>query len=71
MTKPTDLERRDRRTFLRGIAGAGAATTALVMGAGGAGNAAEAEDGREEPAAERKGYHVTPHIKTYYDKAQF
>lgn len=72
MTKPADPKGYDRRMFLRGVAGAGATTTVLVMtgrAVAGGGEAPEAGQGAEQAAA--KGYHVTSHIKTYYDKAQF
>ncbi len=72
MTKPTDPKGRDRRMFLRGVAGAGATTTVLVMtgnAVAAGGEATEAHEDGEQAGA--KGYHVTSHIRTYYDKAQF
>jgi len=58
--------------FLRGVAGAGAGTTVLVMtgsAVAGGGEAPAAGQGEQQAAA--RGYHETSHIRTYYDKAQF
>lgn len=71
MTKPADPKGYDRRTFLRGLAGAGAATTALALAGGAVGDTGEPETTRSEAQPERKGYRVTAHIRTYYDKAGF
>ncbi|MDZ7750394.1 MAG: formate dehydrogenase [Gammaproteobacteria bacterium] len=72
MTTPADPKGHDRRMFLRGVAGAGATTTVLVMtgsAVAGGGEAPETAQGAEQGASQ--GYHVTSHIETYYDKAQF
>ncbi|MGD8309013.1 MAG: hypothetical protein PVG98_06185 [Chromatiales bacterium] len=71
MTKPADSKGYDRRTFLRGLAGAGAATTALALAGGAVGDAGEPESAQSEAQPEREGYRLTPHIRTYYDKARF
>ena len=59
-----------RRKFLSGVVATGGATTALLtMGA-----IADSESETQTPAAaseqKPKGYHVTSHIRTYYEKAQ-
>lgn len=58
-----------RREFLGGVLAGSAATALLVMGAADADKPASAAD---SPQAEQKpeGYHLTPHIETYYRKAQ-
>ncbi len=68
MTRKTPIRTEDRRRFLKELAVAGG-TTALIAMTGRA--AAAAPD--DEPAAgepEQKGYHVTPHVQTYYRKAR-
>lgn len=58
-----------RREFLKGAAVMGGAATLAVVAKGAAASAPE-----ETPVTtpERpKGYHVTPHIRQYYDKARF
>jgi hypothetical protein len=68
--KHNDAVKAGRREFLKGVAVAGgAATVAAAAGVSVAG-ARDAE--RKEPEAPKSaGYHVTPHIATYYEKAQF
>lgn len=68
MTESSDPK--GRRTFLRGLAGVGATTTVFVV-AGGRVTEAPAADREAEAPAEPRGYRLTPHIKTYYDKARF
>ncbi|MGB5623379.1 MAG: twin-arginine translocation signal domain-containing protein [Gammaproteobacteria bacterium] len=61
-------ETRNRREFLKGLATVGGAT-ALAAVSGTAVAAQPPIDARaEKPRAE--GYHVTPHVRTYYDKAR-
>ena len=59
-----------RREFLKGAAVVGGAASLAVVARGGA--AAVREDVKEAaPAPEAsKGYHETPHIRTYYDLAR-
>lgn len=58
-----------RRGFLKGaamVSGAAAASTLASGASAGVTPAAEAQ--KPEPA---KGYHVTAHIRDYYEKARF
>ena len=58
----------NRRKFLRDIATAGG----LAAVAGSAGAVAAEPAATAEPLAKpATGYHVTPHISKYYDKARF
>ena len=61
----------DRRGFLKGVAVAGgaAAASAMVTETANAGMASQraASKEKEQP----KGYHLTPHILDYYEKARF
>lgn len=64
--KPT---RTSRREFLKGAAVMGGAATLAVVARGGA--AAAPQGSRvAAPPDKPKGYHVTPHIQQYYDKAR-
>lgn len=58
-----------RREFLGGVLAGGAATALLAVGAVDANKQALAAD---SPQVEQKpeGYRLTPHIETYYQKAQ-
>lgn len=60
-----------RRGFLKGVAVAGgaAAASAVVTEAANAGIATSPVD--EKAQQDAKGYHVTPHILEYYEKARF
>ncbi|MEJ2515624.1 MAG: twin-arginine translocation signal domain-containing protein [Gammaproteobacteria bacterium] len=61
------VDPKSRREFLRGLAVAGGAT-AMVAVAGRSYAAPVEVKAPAKPAA--KGYHETPHIRTYYDKAR-
>lgn len=72
MSKRAEATRKDRREFLKkGMAALGGAATLAVAGRAGAAVEVpakpEAAAGPDTPA----GYHVTPHISEYYDKARF
>lgn len=69
MSKKSKAVRSSRREFLKGAAVmSGAATLAVVA----KGAAAKAPEEAPVTTPERpKGYHVTPHIQQYYDKARF
>jgi hypothetical protein len=81
MSRKSSSYTADRRTFLKKLAAAGGATAAVaVSGAAGGATAAVAVSGRaavaspvrdeaSEPARE-KGYHETPHIRSYYRSAR-
>jgi nitrous oxide reductase len=61
-----------RRTFLKAVAIAGGAVTVVAAGARVvAADAATAQTPAPQQRPAARGYHVTPHIRTYYDKAGF
>ena len=64
MSRKTQSYTEERRTFLKTMAVAGGATAAVVL----TGRAAFAapEQNLSPKAAENRGYHETPHIRTYY-----
>ncbi len=67
-SKPLTESRRD---FLRkGVAVVGGAATLAVAGSGGA-NERATEEVEQGSQPSQKGYHVTPHIRDYYEKARF
>lgn len=62
---------RGRRDFLKGMVVAGGAATAGVAVAGAITDAEAEPDVAAKPEVKRKGYHLTPHVRTYYDRARF
>ncbi|KPK60963.1 MAG: hypothetical protein AMJ59_03015 [Gammaproteobacteria bacterium SG8_31] len=69
MSSKPRSETKGRRAFLTQLAAVGGATATIAVT-----GRAVAAPGTEEatPAApEAKGYRVTPHVSTYYDKARF
>lgn len=68
MTRKSQVEKKSRRTFLKELAVAGGAAAVAS-----AATTASAEPtpvaSNEKPNA--KGYHLTPHINRYYQKARF
>ena len=67
MSLKTHVETNGRRRFLKGLAMASGATAMVV--ATGTSVAAPAATPVSKPAA-AKGYHETPHIRNYYQKAR-
>jgi len=61
-------QNKSRRAFLKEIATVGGAT-ALAAASGGV-VAAEVNTAKPVEQAKSRGYHVTPHIRTYYNKAR-
>ena len=61
------VDKKTRREFLKGLAVAGGAT-AMVAVTGRAYAEPTESEAPAKPAA--KGYHETPHIRTYYQKAR-
>ena len=57
--------RRRRFLFALGVSGAGAAAASAAPGVSATVAPAEAQ-----PASESRGYHVTDHIRNYYDSAR-
>ena len=68
MTRESQGDKKSRRTFLKELAVAGGAA-AVVSAAGTANAAPTPATSNEKPNA--KGYHLTPHINRYYEKARF
>ncbi|MGD8976447.1 MAG: twin-arginine translocation signal domain-containing protein [Gammaproteobacteria bacterium] len=67
MSRKALSESNNRREFLKGLATVGGAT-ALAAVTGSAVAAEPAAKPTEKPRTE--GYHVTPHVRAYYDKAR-
>ena len=67
MSLKMQMESNGRRRFLKGLAMAGGAA-AVAAATGTAVAAPEAAPVSKPETA--KGYHVTPHIRTYYQKAR-
>jgi nitrous oxide reductase len=68
MSHKTQSHTEQRRAFLKTMAVAGSATAAVVLT--GRAAAASPEQDLSPGAAENRGYHETPHIRTYYRKAR-
>ncbi|MCW8845791.1 MAG: twin-arginine translocation signal domain-containing protein [Gammaproteobacteria bacterium] len=68
MTRKSQVDSTSRRTFLKELALAGGATA--IVSATGTVNAAPITTA-PEVKSDAKGYHLTPHINQYYDKARF
>ncbi len=68
MSRKSRTNTEDRRAFLKRLAAAGGASAAVAL-AGRSAVAAPAEDAEPDKPVER-GYHETPHIRTYYSKAR-
>lgn len=61
-----------RRGFLKGVAATGGAVAASAVVSETANSAVPPESKAEQGAQDtHKGYHVTPHILDYYEKARF
>jgi hypothetical protein len=66
MSLKIQTESNGRRRFLKGLAVAGGATAMVVA----TGTAVAAPEVAPASKPEAKGYHETPHIRTYYQKAR-
>lgn len=72
MSKKLQRPRRDRRTFLKGVAAAGGATAVAVAGGAAVADVSSKNTAKAEAEApESKGYRETDHIREYYRLAQF
>jgi len=72
MKKRAEGVHEGRRGFLKNAAVIGGAATAAAAGGGAlAGAPTPREDGDKAEAPRARGYHETPHIRTYYEKARF
>ena len=70
MTKRSRVARAGRRNFLKGAVLTGAAA-AVAAATGSALAGTPAKTGAKPSPASKRGYHVTPHIAEYYEKARF
>ncbi len=68
MSRKSRTNTEDRREFLKQMAVAGGATAAVALTAGAV--AAEPEPAAVAAKEEPRGYHETPHIRTYYRTAR-
>ena len=68
MSRKSSSYTADRRTFLKKLAAAGGATAAVAV-SGRAAVASPEQGNTPEPARDR-GYHETPHIRSYYRSAR-
>jgi hypothetical protein len=68
MSRKSSSYTADRRTFLKKLAAAGGATAAVAV-SGRAAVASPVQDKASGPARD-KGYHETPHIRSYYRSAR-
>ncbi|MGA7799915.1 MAG: transcriptional initiation protein Tat [Gammaproteobacteria bacterium] len=71
MSSKADVLHRSRRAFLSVLGMAGGAATVFALGRGMVGNDSPERAETPKPAAQSTGYHLTEHIRTYYDKARF
>ena len=72
MSKRSKPVKKSRRDFLlQGAAVAGGAATLALVGRTGASEPQTHAVERNASKPASKGYHVTPHIQEYYDKARF
>ncbi|MFQ5936848.1 MAG: twin-arginine translocation signal domain-containing protein [Acidiferrobacterales bacterium] len=69
MSRKSKPARKSRREFLKGAAVVGSAATLAAVAGGGAASVQEAKE-VVKTSDKSKGYHVTPHIRTYYDLAK-
>jgi len=71
MSKKLERPRRDRRTFLKGVAAVGGATAVAVAGGAAVADvSSEKAPKAEAKSPESKGYRETDHIREYYRLAQ-
>ncbi|MDX1513750.1 MAG: hypothetical protein R3174_08395 [Gammaproteobacteria bacterium] len=71
MSNKLQKPRRDRRTFLKGVAAAGGATAVAVAGGAAVADVSPGKSPETEAKApESKGYRETDHIREYYRLAQ-
>jgi hypothetical protein len=68
MSRKSSSYTADRRTFLKKLAAAGGATAAVAMS--GRAAVASPEQGTASEPDRQKGYHETPHIRSYYRSAR-
>jgi len=61
----------NRRSFLKGVAAAGGAVAASTVMTETANAAVPGEPAVDDANEKAQGYHVTPHILEYYEKARF
>ncbi len=69
MSTRSRSETKGRRAFLKQLAAVGGATATVAVA--GRAVAAPGIEPAEVAKPEAKGYRLTPHVATYYDKARF
>jgi len=69
MSTKSRSETKGRRAFLRQLAAVGGATATVAVA--GRAVATPGVESTAVPEPESKGYRVTEHVATYYDKARF
>ena len=67
----SEARTRGRRAFLRSMAAAGGAAAVAAASEVSVVQAASTQESPEPLAAKARGYHMTPHIETYYRLAEF
>ncbi len=72
MSNKTQRPRRDRRSFIKGVAAAGGATAVAVAGGAAVADVLpdEAPQAQANASPEKKGYRETEHVKKYYRLAR-
>jgi hypothetical protein len=71
MTKDLYGMQPGRRQFLKGMAVIGGTTVFVAIAKDAVTEVSTQIDETAETKPESKGYHVTPHIEKYYEKARF
>lgn len=71
MSHHSRSEKLSRRGFLKSAAVAGGAATVTAWGPQVQAGVEEQPRAQREKAPSSKGYHETPHIREYYEKARF
>lgn len=71
MSKKAKPATSNRREFLKGVAIMGGTATLAMVGKAQASEAPPDTAKQNVPTPESKGYHVTPHVAEYYNKARF
>ncbi len=70
MSNKTQRPRRDRRSFIKGVAAAGGVTAVAVAGGAAVANVSPDETPQAKASPEKKGYRETEHVRKYYRSAQ-
>ncbi len=71
MTDRRNDIRTGRRQFLKGVMAVGGTTVLVAVGAEAVSRDPQSDETDANEPAKKRGYHLTPHIETYYQKARF